>query len=135
MSQQVSKFMAEKKSSIGTLSATLDMLPFCQSDSVLFHEAAEEYIVFGNEDNKNWVFFTVPTALEGDGPHKVACYQGHQLWEVLIDSKRCTVASGFAIVTFKRDGEHRFGVKGTADLLLPDGRKVYASFDISNPLV
>ncbi|PTC19161.1 hypothetical protein C0J26_12085 [Pseudomonas baetica] len=111
------------------------MLPFCQSDFVLFHKAKEEYIVFGNEDNKNWVFFTVPTALEGDGPHEVACYQGHQLWEVLIDSKRCTVASGFAIVTFKRDGEHRFGVTGTADLILPDGRKVYASFDISNPRV
>ncbi|WP_095190140.1 hypothetical protein [Pseudomonas sp. Irchel 3E19] len=134
MNPQISKFLAEKKSSTGTLSATLDRQPFFQSNFVLFHKADEEYLVFGGE-RKNGILLTVPTALEGDGPHKVACYQGHQFWEVLIDSNHCTVASGFAIVTFKRDGEHRFGVKGTADLTLPDGRNAFVSFDISNPLV
>ncbi|MGN4050798.1 hypothetical protein [Pseudomonas sp. SM4] len=127
VNEQIRKLFEDKERASGKFVASIDGEPFLVGTSFVFHGTSKEFIVVGNDNNKHWVAFAVPSSLQG-GPHVVSLYNSWQTWEVLIDSQSHRVKSGSVTVTFNDD---QLGVKGTVDFVLPDGRRVSGSFDIS----
>lgn len=113
---------------IGSFVAYIDGKKFLESSSFEFHDTSREYVIAGNDHNKNWVVFTVPNSLEVEKPHTVQVYPGFTAWNVLHNDISSDVESGSATVTLVRN---RQSVSGTVDFILPDGSNVTGEFAIS----
>lgn len=131
------KTLLEKKlNSQGVFSASVNGVAFLESEIVMYlHTNMDDWIIGmdrdGNNSGNNWVAFSVPSTLVGDGPHNVKHYQEpwNLKWEARIAGTYYDVTSGSATFTYKNN---RKSVTGTIDFLMKDGRKVTGSFDIWN---
>lgn len=115
-------------SAIGTFTGAVDGKAFLVSNFLRFQKVRSGYIIVGNENNKNWIIFTLPRTLQGEGPHDVDCYPGILDWQVKIENVPYRVSLGSVTVTFQN--EARTGVKGNVNLFLKGGGKVTGSFNI-----
>jgi hypothetical protein len=96
------------------------------SDAGYYKEWPGHFFI-GGTSNENFVIFSVPTSLVGDGPHDVELYDspGMVKWEVGINSERSDVKAGSTTVTFAND---RNNAKGTFDFVLENGKKVTGAY-------
>lgn len=127
--ENVSSLLKNRSIDVGEFSASVEGRKFLETEDVILHEAGQNYFIVGNDNNVNFVAFSVPSHLVGDGPHSVKHYEGGLRWQVKIDNKTRDVVSGSTIVTFSYK---RRVAKGTIDFVLDDGRKVTGAFDILN---
>ncbi|MGG7671927.1 hypothetical protein [Pseudomonas sp. WC2] len=119
----------EKKPGVGEFTAEVDGVPFLKTNVVVLHFANEDYFILGYEGDMNKVVFSVPTALPGEGPHKVEHYHDGLQWDVTINERKSLVGSGSTTVTFDKN---RDSIEGTIDFTLEDKRKVTGKFNITN---
>jgi hypothetical protein len=131
MSTEKVRKLLKEKSAKGKFTAAVNGIPFLDSDFVNFGDWRKSYAVIGSENNNDWITFSIPTALIGNGPHKVKHDSSDDalVWEVLINNVSNRVTSGVVTVTFK--DQQRKAIYGRVDLELGGGgRNVTGKFDI-----
>jgi hypothetical protein len=117
-----------KTNASGNFVAWTDGKKFLDSTSFHFSDTGKEYIIFGNDNNTNWVVFTVPNSLAAEEPHTVEVYPGFIRWNVNRNGVGSNVESGSATVTLAKNLQ---SVSGTVAFILPDGSNVTGEFAIS----
>ncbi|QXI24868.1 hypothetical protein HU724_011530 [Pseudomonas iranensis] len=128
MSQKTASDYLKKPNASGNFVASENGKEFLRGNSFVFHDANTEFVIIGNDGNKHWVAFSVPTSLEGDGPHTVPYPSGQLTWDVVISGESKPIQSGSVTVTF---ADHRKSVKGTVSLLLKkEGSEVTGNFKL-----
>lgn len=114
----------------GSFVAFIDGEEFLRSEQFLFYNAGKEFFIIGSNNNEDRVEFSVPTSLQGDGPHIVQHPSGRLEWDVMNDNVRYPVESGSVTVTFDNN---RSVVSGAVDFIVKHNgvaRKVTGKFDI-----
>jgi hypothetical protein len=118
----------QKELRAGTFSASVDGVRFMGATTADMRDLNFDYYLFGSENN-NRVVFSVPSSLQGDGPHEVKFYKEGVKWQVQINGQFFDAdQNSKANISFVRQ---RRGAYGTIDFVLTDGRKITGDFNIN----
>jgi hypothetical protein len=112
----------------GTFEANNAAGEFLATNKVAFDDLADDFRFVGHGDNDNWVAFTVPKSLVGNGPHTVANYAAPVEWQVKVKGALVEFESAEAKITFA--DRYRSKVTGTITFVLKDKTTVDGKFDI-----